>query len=78
MTRPNERKPGSKTGIDDDIPGEIGYSYEEDPDKVQAAQPHSLKPLRTNPHADGVEFPSPHIQIDAHIGDAVRPPAERR
>lgn len=47
-----------------------GYDFEDDPDRVQEAQPHSNVPLRSNPFTDGVDFPSPHVQIDAHIGDS--------
>lgn len=52
-------------------PGE-GYYYEDDPDKVQEAQPHSLKPLRTG-RGDGVDYPDPGNIVDAHIGDAPPP-----
>lgn len=56
----------------DGIPGEVGFSYEDDPERVQIAQPHSLKPLRTNPLKDGHDFPDPGNIVDAHIGDAAR------
>lgn len=63
--------PDAKVGADG-IPGEVGYSYEDEPEKVQIAQPHSLKPLRTNERKDGRDFPDPGNIIDAHIGDAGR------
>lgn len=53
-------------------PGLEGVSYEDHPEAVQGAQPHALRPLRTNPDDDGVQFPSPHIQIDAYIGYSKR------
>lgn len=55
-----------------DKPGLEGFSFEDAPRRVQGAQPHPDHVLRVNETDDGVQFPAPGIQIDAHIGDAKR------
>lgn len=55
-------------------PGQEGYSFEDAPELVQGAQPHPMTVQRINPRDDGVQFPSPHIQIDAYIGYSKRNP----
>jgi hypothetical protein len=49
---------------------DYGELYEEHPDKVAVAQPN--RPMHHAPMERKPQFPSPGIQVDAHIGDGKR------